>query len=100
MFLFRCVFYQCSIYLCSICLLKYSSAASYCKLPLGSVTFGGSGGIHCPPVGGRVHAQGAAGLRREGVRRVVRSRATIHYPQVSGKAARGRPDRIKQRSSG
>ena len=35
-----CVFYISvfSIYLCSICLLKYSSAASYCKLPLRSVT--------------------------------------------------------------
>ena len=28
------------------------------------------------------------------------ARATIHYPQVSGRATRGRPDRTKQRSSG
>ena len=35
-----CVLSVFSIYLCSICLLKYSSAASYCELQLGSVTDG------------------------------------------------------------
>ena len=69
----------------------------YKLLPLGSVTFGGSGGIHCPPVGGRAHrdplpasrrqgprARCSRAKEREGVRRVVRERRSTTRKSAAG----------------